>query len=138
MLLQALKDAKEENKKLAKENEDLQRKLRALKAETRQSENDEAKSKEMSKEIERWKRQCEETESLVKDRFKGEIDDLVAEKRKLEEKCDERKHKISSLKTKVHEAEKREKDMEQLESKYKKVRNKLDDTLKELEETKLR
>ena len=136
--MQALKDAQEENKKLAKENKDLKRKLGALTAETRKSENDEAKNKELSKEIEKWKRQFEETESLVKDRFKGEIEELVAEKRKLEEKCDKRKHKINSLKTKVNEAENKEKDWEQLESKYKKVRNKLDDTVKELEETKLR
>ena len=65
----------------------------------------------------------------------SEIDDL---KRSLEETCEDQKHEVRSLQSKVSEHERDEQNTQQIEAKYKKLRNKLEDANKELEETKLR
>ena len=61
----------------------------------------------------------------------SEIDDL---KRRLEEQ----KHYVRSLQRNVSENERQEQSNQQLEAKYTTVCNKLEDTNKEFEETKLR
>ena len=93
---------------------------------------------EMSREIERLTHQCEETEALVNEKFKDELNLLVVEKRSLEELCDEQKLQITSLEKKVCDSERKEQDSQHLENKYKKLRKKLEETEKELEGTKLR
>lgn len=141
-----LRDVQEENKKLYKEIEDLRKKLRALK-ETRQiekKEREEAEREEktnthaeLSEEIERLTRKCEDT-NAVNDKFKEEMDVLIAEKRSLEETREDQKYKIKSLQRKVSEIEREKQNTQQLEAKYKKLHNKLEETNQELEETKLR
>ena len=136
----------EESKKLYKENEELRKKVKALK-ESKQIEKKEREEAEryektnthaeLSEEIKRLTRKCEDT-NAVNGKFKEEMDVLIAEKRSLEEACEEQKHTIKGLQRKVSENERGEQNTQQLEAKYKKLRNKLEDTNKELEDTKLR
>ena len=144
--LQLLREVQEENQKLYKENEEVRKKVKALK-ESKQIEKKEREEAEryektnvpaeLSEEIKRLTRKCEDT-NAVNDKFKEEMDVLIAEKRNLEETCEDQKHEVRSLQRKVSENERDQQNTQQIEAKYKKLCNKLEDTNKELEETKLR